>query len=91
MSIPAPEIEKFLVEQIRSVGQNPALIAGTIQESNKQSLEHREAIDAELAALRRDVKGWTNELPISTASVSVQRHPVRIIWARVALGLRLAY
>ena len=73
-SIPALEIEKFALDQIRSVGRNPAILAATIQESNKQGLEQREALDGELAALRRDVKGWTKELPTATASVQADLH-----------------
>ncbi len=48
--IPAGEIEKFVVSQIRAIGQEPTLIEATIREANKEAQTQLKALDKELAA-----------------------------------------
>jgi site-specific DNA recombinase len=62
-SLPAPAIERFVVERIRCIGEDPALVAATIhqaREQNKkrvQELEHeRKLLEGELKQLDAQVR-----------------------------------
>ena len=73
-SVPALEIEKFVVQQIRSVGAEPGLIAATLEMANKTAKEELTNLDSELASLKKDVKAWTKELPTATAGRQADLH-----------------
>ena len=73
-SIPALEIEKFVVQQIRSVGADPSLIAATLEMANKNAKEELANLDSELTSLKKDVKAWTKELPTATAGRQADLH-----------------
>lgn len=60
--------ERYVVEQIKSIGADPSLIEATIREANKEAKETIKGLDRELAALKSDVQSWTSELPTATAS-----------------------
>jgi site-specific DNA recombinase len=61
-SIPAGEIERFVVEEIRSVGKNPELVAATIAEATRQVESRLADLDAERRGLERDLRHWHQEL-----------------------------
>lgn len=61
-SIPAAEIEKFVVEQIRSIGQDPGLIRETIVAVQRQSKEQTALLAAEERILVRDLGKWHEKL-----------------------------
>jgi len=46
-SIPAGEIERFVVEQIKCIGSDPALIAETVQQSHGHVAEQKDALATE--------------------------------------------
>jgi site-specific DNA recombinase len=52
-SIPAAEIERFVVDQIRGIGQDPGLVAATLAQARKQSEERTKTLDAERRGLVR--------------------------------------
>ena len=52
-SIPAAEIERFVVDQIRGIGQDPGLVAATLAQAGKQSEERTKALDVEKRGLVR--------------------------------------
>lgn len=52
-SVPAHEIENLVVDQIRDVGANPAVLGATLAATRHQVDEERESLGTELAALRR--------------------------------------
>jgi site-specific DNA recombinase len=54
-SVPAGEIERFVVEQIRAIGRDPNLLAETIHRARTQTTERMAALDAERTALSRDL------------------------------------
>lgn len=54
-SLPAPEIERFVVDQIRAIGRDPSLVASTLAEARRQT-------DGALEALRRERRGVERDL-----------------------------
>lgn len=55
-SIPAGEIERFVIEQIRSVGLDPTVIAETVPQVQQQSDEGRKRLKSERTVLQRQVR-----------------------------------
>lgn len=52
-SVPAGEIERFVVDQIRGIGRDPGLVAATLAQARKQSEERIKALEAECRGLVR--------------------------------------
>jgi site-specific DNA recombinase len=55
-SVPAGEIERFVVDQIKRIGRDPALIRDTLAQVRRQTDEGIERLSAEKTALARDVR-----------------------------------
>lgn len=60
-SIPAGEIERVVIEQIRGVGQDPALVRTTFAEARKLAQRRIKELDAETRRLERDSRGATED------------------------------
>lgn len=56
--IPAGEIERFVVDQIRGIGRDPALIAETVQQVAEQTNQQRAEMKAEEKRLGRELAGY---------------------------------
>jgi hypothetical protein len=54
-SLPAEQIEGFVVEQIKRIGQDPALLSITLAKCREQAEAQRESINGELAIVERDL------------------------------------
>ena len=54
-SLPAEQIEKFVVEQIRSIGRDPALLSLTLAKCREQLTAQRTAAEGELSAVEREM------------------------------------
>jgi site-specific DNA recombinase len=61
-SIPAGEIERHVVQQIRGIGSDPALVRETLQRAVEQVDSERAALEAERRGLERDAARWHEEL-----------------------------
>jgi site-specific DNA recombinase len=61
-SVPAGEIEQFVVDQIRSVGSDRALVRETLRQAVAQVDEERTALEAERRGLMRDYRRWSDEV-----------------------------
>ena len=61
-SIPAAEIERFVIDQIRSVAADPNLIAATVDEARRQIEESLSGFEAERRATERDVSRANGEI-----------------------------
>jgi site-specific DNA recombinase len=57
-SIPAAEIEALVLEQIRCVGRDPALLHETLAQAQKQEDNRLAELDAERRVLERDLARW---------------------------------
>jgi site-specific DNA recombinase len=61
-SIPAHEIEGFVVDQIRGIGRDPALVAETFEETRVQAEARIKDLEAERRGLERDLRRHNAEL-----------------------------
>ena len=61
-SIPATEIERFVVDQIRSIGRDPDLIRETLAQVREQANSQLMELDAEQASLERELAWWAAEI-----------------------------
>jgi len=56
-SVSASKIESFVVDQIRAIGQDPELIARTVDAARKQLTDRKAALEAEARQLQRELEG----------------------------------
>jgi len=61
-SIPAGEIERFVVEQIRCVGRDPALLLETFVQASAQADTRLAELESEQRILERDLARWNGEV-----------------------------
>lgn len=61
-SIPAGEIEQFVVEQLRAIGRDPVLIRETVAQTQNFGRSQRAALEAERRGLQRDLSRWNAEI-----------------------------
>jgi len=61
-SIPAGEIERFVVEQIKCIGRDPSLVAETVKQVHAQSLQRTNELTAEEGRLERELAVHHGEL-----------------------------
>ena len=61
-SVPAPEIERFVVEQVKSIGRDTDLLAETLEQSRHQREESIKELEAEKRSLERQLNRYSTEL-----------------------------
>jgi len=61
-SVPAGQIEEFVVEQIKGIGRDPALVAATLAEVRRQAEESLQRLESERATLNRQRRDDEAEL-----------------------------
>jgi site-specific DNA recombinase len=61
-SIPAGEIERFVVDQLRGIGTDPVLIRETLARARARFDEEHAALDSELRGLEQDSANWNREI-----------------------------
>ena len=54
-SIPAGEIERFVVEQIKNIGRAPELIAETVRQARERAIKRADELAAEELRLDREL------------------------------------
>jgi len=57
-AVPAGELEKLVLQQIRSIGKEPVIVAETFAQANAQALERLAELEMERTSLERDLAGW---------------------------------
>jgi site-specific DNA recombinase len=62
-SIPAGEIERFVVDQIRCIGRDPALVRETFVQASAQAATRLQELESERRGLEHDTARWTSEMP----------------------------
>jgi site-specific DNA recombinase len=61
-SVPAGEIERFVVERIRCIGRDPALQQETFAAARAEAAARLEQLEAERRGLKRDLARWHGEV-----------------------------
>jgi site-specific DNA recombinase len=61
-SIPAGEIERFVVDQLRCIGTDPVLVHETLARARARFDEERGGLDGELRGLAQDATNWNAEI-----------------------------
>jgi len=70
-SIPAAEIEQLIVEQIKCIGRDPALLHQTLAQARQQDEARTTELEAEQRGLEKDLARWHTEI----RKLSGQIHP----------------
>jgi site-specific DNA recombinase len=88
-SIPAAQIEQFVVEQIKCVGKDPALLHATIGQVRRQEEARLADLETERRGLERDLARWHGEVQADDADPAVARladlqDRIRLVEGRVA-------
>lgn len=73
-SLPAEQIEGFVVEQIKRIGQDPALLSTTLAKCREQAEAQRESINGELAIVERDLASVHADLARVAADAASSPH-----------------
>jgi site-specific DNA recombinase len=61
-SVPAGEIEKFVVEQIKTIGKDPAVLAETLRQARSQGKQKMTDLQAEERGLKRELARYSAQL-----------------------------
>jgi len=61
-SVPAPEMERFVVDQVKSIGQDTGLLVETLAECRRQREEAIGKLEVDKRAMERDLKRQNAEL-----------------------------
>ena len=61
-SIPAQEIEQFVLDQVRCIGKDPGLLEETLREAGRKAREQAKALKTERRGLERDLERHNAEL-----------------------------
>jgi site-specific DNA recombinase len=61
-SIPAAEIEELVVEQVRCVGRDQALLHDVLEQARRQDEERVAELETEQRGLQRNLAGWQKEV-----------------------------
>jgi site-specific DNA recombinase len=61
-SVPAAEIEKLVVDRLRSVGQDPARLRAILSQAREQEEGCGAKLQVEQRGLERDLNGWQAEM-----------------------------
>lgn len=66
-SVPAGEIERFVVEQIKCIGRDPTVIAETVRQVRQQSEEGVERLNHERVAIQQQLRDDSARLQVASA------------------------
>ncbi|MCX7428721.1 MAG: recombinase family protein, partial [Planctomycetia bacterium] len=69
-SIPAPEIERFVVDQIKRIGRDPTLLSETVAQARQQGQTRVAELEAERRGLERELGRWNSEVRDLLAQIS---------------------
>lgn len=87
-SVPAQEIEQFVVEQIRAIGRDPKLRAATLAQVRQQEAQQRRADAGELARVDGELKRLRSESRGENGGGGHQQRIDELLARRVQLRAR---
>ncbi len=68
-SVPAGQIEQFVVEQIKAIGRDEALLREVLAEARRQDEARAAELEGEQRALERDLAAWHTEIRRMTLQI----------------------
>jgi site-specific DNA recombinase len=68
-SVPAAELERFVVERIKGIGQDEALVRETLAQASQQADAQRQSLEAERRMTEKELAGWNQDLKRLLASL----------------------
>lgn len=86
-SLPAGEIEKFVVDQIRHIGQDPTLVRETLLRAREQVTTRTNELQAELAAIQRQYRRDEGDLKKVVGTIEGDSSLARLADLQERLGL----
>lgn len=85
-SAPAGELERFVIDQIRAVGQDPALAQEVLAAARRQGDERRAELEREQRGLEKDLCRWHAELSAATQNSAEHQGLLADLQERLRLG-----
>jgi len=76
-SVPAVEIEKFVIDRLRAVGQDPDLVSRTVEESRKQLAARKADLEAQARQIHHDLEKAHEDLRRGLKAVPGNGRPRR--------------
>ncbi|NLY01558.1 MAG: recombinase family protein [Rhodopirellula sp.] len=73
-SVPAEEIERFVVEQIRAVGKDPAVMAMALDQARAQAMEEMAALESDARIAEREIGRIHGEVTKVAADAATNGH-----------------
>jgi site-specific DNA recombinase len=73
-SVPAEEIERFVVEQIRAVGKDPAVMAMALDQARSQAVEETAALEGDARVAEREIRRIHAEIAKVATDAATNAH-----------------
>ena len=73
-SVPAEEIERFVVEQIRAIGKDPAVMAMALDQARAQALEESASLESDAKITERDIGRIHAEITKAATNAATNGH-----------------
>lgn len=70
-SVPAEEIEQLVVNQIRTIGQDPTLLQATLAQTREQHQSRIQELEVERRQLERDLEMWHSQMRTLSGQVKL--------------------
>jgi site-specific DNA recombinase len=73
-SVPAEQIERFVVEQIRAVGRDPAVMALALDQARAQAMEETAALESDARVAEREIRRIHAEITKAATDAATNGH-----------------
>jgi site-specific DNA recombinase len=75
-SIPAEQIERFVVDQIRAIGKDPTILAMTLEQARAHEQELIDALQNDVRVVDREIRRLESEIKRTARDAATNRHAV---------------
>jgi len=75
-SVPAEQIERFVVEQIRAIGKDPTILAMTLEHARAEQQELLVALESDAQVVDREVRRLESEIKRTVRDAATNGHAV---------------
>jgi site-specific DNA recombinase len=73
-SVPAEEIERFVVEQIRAIGKDPAVMAMALEQARSQAIEETAALEGDIGETEDEARRIQKEIADAATQAGANGH-----------------